>query len=70
MFEVEPPPEDSPLLGLDNVVLTAHSGYYSDAALQALAVRCGQEVARVLTGRMPLHLVNPEVLGKLRLIAG
>ena len=40
------------------------------AALQALAVRCGQEVARVLTGRMPLHLVNPEVLGKLPLIAG
>jgi D-3-phosphoglycerate dehydrogenase len=70
VFEVEPPPDDSPLLGLDNVVLSSHSGYYSDPALRALSVRCGQEVARVLTGRMPLHLVNPEVLGRLPLVSG
>ncbi len=62
--------EDGPILKLDNVVLTAHSGYYSDPALRAMAVRCGQEVARVLTGRMPLYLVNPEVLDKLPLSTG
>ena len=69
VYEREPPSPDSPLLGMDNVLLTSHSGYYSDAALQALAVRCGQEVARVLTGRRPMHLVNPEVLDKLPLKA-
>lgn len=66
VFEQEPP-RDNPLIKLDNVILTSHSAYYSDPALEALAVRCGQEVARVLTGKIPLHLVNPEVLGKLKL---
>jgi D-3-phosphoglycerate dehydrogenase len=69
VYEREPPPADSPLLALENVVLSSHSAYYSDPALHALAVRCGQEVARVLTGRMPLYLVNPEVLGRLPLAA-
>ena len=69
VYEKEPPPK-GPILKLDNVVLTAHSGYYSDPALRAMAVRCGQEVARVLTGRMPLYLVNPEVLDKLPLATG
>ena len=61
VLEEEPPSPDSPLLRMDNVVLTPHAAYYSDAALGALPARCGQEVARVLTGRMPLHLFNPQV---------
>ena len=69
VFEHEPLPADSPLIELDNVVLTSHTAFYSDPALKALAVRNGQEVARVLTGRRPLHLVNPEVLEKLPLSA-
>ena len=69
VFEEEPPGQDSPLLRLDNVIVTGHTGYYSDAALMELAVRCGQEVARVLTGRMPRFLVNPEVLERLPLKA-
>ena len=66
----EPPPSDEPLLKMDNVILTPHTSYYSDAAVRELPVRCGQEVARVLTGRMPLNLFNPEVLGRLPLAAG
>ena len=61
------PAGDDPLLGMDNVVLTPHSSYYSDAAIADLPVRCGQEVARVLTGRRPLNLFNPKVLEKLPL---
>ena len=66
--EQEPLSLDSPLLDLDNVILTPHTAYYSDPALKAMAVRNGQEVARVLTGRRPKHLVNPDVLGKLPLV--
>ena len=67
VLEHEPPSFDDPLMGMENVILTPHTSYYSDSAVQHLAVRCGQEVARVLTGRMPLNLVNPEVLEKLPL---
>ena len=61
------PPKDNPLTKLDNIILTSHAAYYSDPALEALAVRCGQEVARVLTGKVPMHLVNKDVLSKLKL---
>jgi D-3-phosphoglycerate dehydrogenase len=64
VMEVEPPPDAEPLLKMDNVVLTPHIAYYSDAAVAGLPRRCGLEVARVLTGKMPGSLVNPEVLEK------
>ena len=67
VLETEPPPENEPLLKMDNVILTPHSSYYSDAAIKELPVRCGEEVARVLTGRLPINLFNPQVLDKLQL---
>jgi D-3-phosphoglycerate dehydrogenase len=67
VFEIEPPDENDPLLKLDNVIVTPHSAFYSDAAAQQVPRRCGEEVARVLTGRMPMNLYNPAVLGKLPL---
>ena len=70
VLENEPPSADEPLLKMDNVILTPHSSYYSDAAVRQLPVRCGQEVARVLTGRMPRNLFNPKVLDKLPLSRG
>ncbi len=67
VLEREPPPQDEPLLRMENVILTPHSSYYSDAAIADLPIRCGQEVARALTGRRPLNLFNPQVLDKLPL---
>jgi len=34
---------------------------FSTAAVAAVPRRCGEEVARVLTGQRPLNVVNPEV---------
>ena len=69
VFDPEPPAADNPLLAMSNVVLTPHQGWYSDPAVAALPGRAGNEVARVLTGRMPRNLVNPAVLAKLPLKA-
>ena len=61
VLEQEPPAGDSPLLTMDNVILSSHVGHYSDASMARRPRRYGSEVARVLTGRMPLNLVNPQV---------
>jgi D-3-phosphoglycerate dehydrogenase len=57
----EPPAPDNPLLRMENVLLTPHAAYYSAAAVAQVPRRCGEEVARALTGQRPLHVVNPEV---------
>ena len=67
VFEIEPPGEHERLLKMDNVIVTPHCAYYSDSAVSQLPKRCGEEVARVLSGRMPKNLFNPEVLDKLPL---
>jgi D-3-phosphoglycerate dehydrogenase len=64
--EHEPPAPDNPLSRLENVILTPHAAYYSTAAVAQVPRRCGEEVARVLTGQRPLHVVNPEVYALLQ----
>jgi D-3-phosphoglycerate dehydrogenase / 2-oxoglutarate reductase len=59
--EHEPPAPDNPLSRLENVILTPHAAYYSTAAVAQVPRRCGEEVARALTGQRPRHVVNPEV---------
>ena len=57
----EPLPPDHPLLHTDNIIITAHSAFYSETAFPELARRGIQEVIRVLNGQWPEALVNPEV---------
>src|SRR5215470_13019144 len=59
--EQEPPASDSPLLHMDNVIVTPHAAYFSSPAVAQVPRRCGEEVARVLTNQRPLHVVNTEV---------
>jgi D-3-phosphoglycerate dehydrogenase / 2-oxoglutarate reductase len=61
VWEQEPVAKDNPLLAMDNVIATPHAAYFSTAAVAAVPRRCGEEVARVLSGQRPLNLVNPEV---------
>lgn len=64
--EPEPIPLDSPLLKLDNFIVTAHSASASPSSFVALPPRPGEEVIRVVKGEWPLGLVNPQVKEKYR----
>ena len=61
-----PPAPDHPLLGLENVIVTPHTAFFSQASTLELERRTAEEAVRVLNGGMPEHLVNPEVLGRAR----
>ncbi len=56
------PPSGSPLLGRDNVILTPHTGFYSEESLAELQTKAAEEVVRVLSGEAPRNPVNPEML--------
>ena len=54
-------PADNPLLHMDNVIVTPHAAYYSTPAVGQVPQRCGEEVARALSGQRPRNVVNSEV---------
>ena len=58
VLEREPPAADDPILALDNVLLTSHAAFNSVEALAQMRRAAVENVARVLSGRPPLHAVN------------
>ncbi|MBS7653960.1 MAG: C-terminal binding protein [Candidatus Bathyarchaeia archaeon] len=65
VLEEEPPAKDNPLLRLDNVVITPHMAWYSNRSLYEIRRKAAEEVARALSGQIPVNLVNRDVLKKL-----
>ncbi len=63
VFEREPLPSDSPLLGLDNVVATPHMGSATEETREAMARCAVDNLLAVLAGERPANLVNAQVLG-------
>jgi len=61
VFETEPLDPGSPLLGLDNVVLTPHLASGSVETRTKMAVTAATNLVSVLQGNEPPNLVNPEV---------
>jgi D-3-phosphoglycerate dehydrogenase len=61
VLESEPPMLDNPLLKLDNLLITPHSGFYSIESRTQLLTEAEEEVFRVLSGGWPKNFVNPEV---------
>ncbi|PIU89659.1 MAG: hypothetical protein COS65_28035 [Armatimonadetes bacterium CG06_land_8_20_14_3_00_66_21] len=55
---------DHPLKHFDNVLLTPHSAWFSDAAIPELQRRAAEEMARILSGERPKSFVNPEAWGR------
>ena len=55
---------DHPLLRLENVIITAHSAYYSEQSVLKYSRRPYEEIARIIKGQRPHRLLNPEVKGR------
>ena len=60
----EPPDSANPLLQLDNVIVTAHSAFYSEKSLMVLRQRTVDAAIAALRGEWPRDLANPEVRQK------
>ena len=58
----EPPSEDDPILELENVVLTPHAAFNSVESLLDLQRLAAENIAAVLSGTRPQHIVNEDVL--------
>ena len=67
VLEQEPPVPGNALMGMDNVILTAHVASASARFDPARLRRVGQELALVLGGKWPRSCVNPAVLEKSKL---
>jgi phosphoglycerate dehydrogenase-like enzyme len=50
---VEPPPQDHPLLKLDNVIVTPHLAAFDTQAREDMAVGAAQNIIDLLAGRWP-----------------
>ena len=57
VYDVEPLPSDHPLRGLDNVVLTGHTGYSTREAFDVMYPACLECVQAWLAGE-PVRLLN------------
>ena len=68
VLETEPVGHNNPLLGMENVTLTAHVASASDRFDKARRRRVGAELSLVLSGKWPRACVNPSVLEKSSLV--
>ena len=66
VLEPAPPPENHPLMSVENVIITPHTAFFSQASTAELERRTAEEAVRVLRGGMPENLINREVLRKSR----
>lgn len=62
VFEEEPLPLTSPLLELENAVLTPHAAWYSEESYAELKRRTIENVLEVCAGRTPRNIFNAGVL--------
>jgi D-3-phosphoglycerate dehydrogenase len=62
VFETEPISAYDPLLNLENVILTPHSLCWTDECFRLMGESAVESVLAVLSGRVPKHVVNRDVL--------
>jgi len=64
VFETWPVQSDSPLLKMDNVVLTPHIGGATAETVVRYSEMMVDDIERFLRGECPKNLLNPQVWGK------
>jgi D-3-phosphoglycerate dehydrogenase len=62
VFSAQPLPPDHPYFGLANVILTPHLAGITEQSMRRMGLGVAEETLRVLAGKPPLNLVNPEAL--------
>lgn len=58
VFETEPVKPDNPLLKLDNITVSGHTGWYTEEAQSELKRKAAENVRDVLSGGKPKYAVN------------
>lgn len=66
VFDPEPPPADSPLFALDNLIVSPHVANLTAEAVRGMAESAAIQILQALRGERPPHLVNPEVWERAR----
>ena len=61
-FTVEPLPDDSPLRGLDNVILTPHMVGHTQDVFASFPPAAVENITRILSGEPLLYCKNPEII--------
>jgi phosphoglycerate dehydrogenase-like enzyme len=61
VYEEEPLPAGSPLAGLDNLILSPHTGGLTEEAMHRMALSAADQILLALRGERPPYLVNPQV---------
>jgi D-3-phosphoglycerate dehydrogenase len=64
VLETEAVSPEHPLLQLENVIITAHSAFYSEQSNLELGRRPYEEICRIWHGEWPRWLLNPQVKEK------
>ena len=60
----EPPDPDDPVVLHPKIIITPHASFYSKESLLELQTTAAQQVADVLSGKVPDWVVNPGVLSR------
>ena len=58
VLDKEPIADDCPLTGLDNVILTDHTGWYSESSVRTIQEKAAQSVVEMLASGAPTNWVN------------
>ena len=62
VHEGEPPPEEYGFLDMDNVICTPHFAWYTEEGAWDIRRLIMDDFMAFLDGRLPKHVLNPEVL--------
>ena len=67
VLEHEPPQPDCELLTMKNAVITPHHSWYSEEGGWDIRLMIIDDLKAFIDGKLPKHVVNPEVLDSLKL---